>query len=85
MNRLNFNHLVTFVAIVDAGSISRAAISLHRTQAAVSIQLKKLEETANKTLLHRTYNRITLTHEGETLLSYARRILELAEEAYVVA
>lgn len=82
MKRLDFNQLVTFVSIVDAGSISKAALSLHRTQAAISIQLKKLEEATGKVLLNRSYNKISLTREGEILLSYARRILALAEEAY---
>ncbi|OIN09160.1 LysR substrate-binding domain-containing protein [Oceanisphaera psychrotolerans] len=82
MKRLDFNLLVTFVSIVDAGSISRAAASLHRTQAAISIQLKKLEESTGKQLLNRTYNSISLTREGEILLTYARRILSLADEAY---
>ncbi|WP_027857347.1 LysR family transcriptional regulator [Marinobacterium jannaschii] len=82
MKRLDFSQLATFVAIVDAGSITKAAASLHRTQAAISIQLKKLEETTGKQLLNRSYNKISLTREGEVLLSYARKILSLAEEAY---
>lgn len=82
MKRLEFNQLATFVAIVDAGSITKAAASLHRTQAAISIQLKKLEETVGKQLLNRSYNQFTLTHEGEILLSYARKILNLSEEAF---
>ncbi|WP_298717662.1 LysR substrate-binding domain-containing protein [uncultured Oceanisphaera sp.] len=82
MKRLDFNLLVTFVSIVDTGSISKAAVALHRTQAAISIQLKKLEESTGKQLLNRTYNKISLTREGEVLLAYARRILALADEAY---
>ncbi|UTW13070.1 LysR substrate-binding domain-containing protein [Marinobacterium rhizophilum] len=82
MKRFDFNQLVTFVSIVEAGSISKAAVSLHRTQAAISIQLKKLEESVGKPLLLRNYNSISLTHEGETLLAYARKILALADEAY---
>nr|WP_067290195.1 LysR substrate-binding domain-containing protein [Marinobacterium profundum] len=82
MKRFDFNQLVTFVSIVEAGSISKAAVSLHRTQAAISIQLKKLEESVGKVLLLRNYNSISLTHEGETLLAYARKILALADEAY---
>lgn len=82
MKRLDFGQLATFVAIVDAGSITKAAASLHRTQAAVSIQLKKLEEGTGKQLLNRSYNQFTLTHEGEILLSYARKILNLSEEAF---
>ena len=82
MKRLEFNQLATFVAIVDAGSITKAAASLHRTQAAISIQLKKLEESTGKQLLNRSYNQFTLTREGEILLSYARKILNLSEEAF---
>ncbi len=82
MRRLDFNQLATFVAIVDAGSITKAAASLHRTQAAISIQLKKLEEGTGKQLLNRSYNHFTLTREGEILLSYARKILNLSEEAF---
>lgn len=82
MKRLDFNQLATFVAIVDAGSITKAAASLHRTQAAISIQLKKLEEGTGKQLLNRSYNHFTLTREGEILLSYARKILNLSEEAF---
>ncbi len=82
MKRLDFNQLATFVAIVDAGSVTKAAASLHRTQAAISIQLKKLEEGVGKQLLNRSYNNFTLTQEGEILLSYARKILNLSEEAF---
>lgn len=81
MKRLDINQLATFVTIVDAGNITKAAIVLHRTQAAVSIQLKKLEEVAGKSLLNRGYNQFTLTREGEVLLSYAHKILSLSEEA----
>ncbi|MCD5987211.1 LysR family transcriptional regulator [Pseudomonas sp. CDFA 553] len=82
MKRFDFSQLVTFASIVEAGSISKAALSLHRTQAAISIQLKKLEETVGKSLINRAYNKISLTREGEILLPYARRILALADEAY---
>lgn len=81
MKRLDFSQLATFVAIIDAGSITKAAASLHRTQAAISIQLKKLEEGVGRQLLNRSYNHFTLTREGEVLLSYARKILNLSEEA----
>lgn len=82
MKRLEFNQLATFVAIVDAGSITKASSTVHRTQAAISIQLKKLEDSIGKQLLHRSYNQFTLTREGEILLSYARKILNLSEEAF---
>jgi len=84
MKRFDINQLATFVAIVDTGNITKAAVTLNRTQAAVSIQLKKLEESVEKPLLYRAYNNFTLTREGELLLTYARRILSLSEEAFDV-
>jgi DNA-binding transcriptional LysR family regulator len=81
MRRLDFNQLATFVTIVEVGSITKAALLLHRTQAAISIQLKKLEEGTGKKLLNRHYNNFTMTNEGEILLAYARKILLLSEEA----
>lgn len=82
MKRLDFNQLATFVSIVDAGSLSRAAASLHKTQAAVSIQLKKLEESVGKQLLQRAHGQFQITREGEVLLAYAKKLLSLADEAY---
>lgn len=79
--RLDIAQLATLVAIVDAGSITKASASLNRTQAAVSIQLKKLESITGKQLLNRSYKEVSLTAEGEILTSYARRILRLSEEA----
>ncbi len=61
MKRFDINQLATFVAIVDTGNITKAAVSLSRTQAAVSIQLKKLEESVDKILFNRAYNQFTLT------------------------
>lgn len=51
------------------------------TQSAVSMQLKRLEELLNVSLLDRTTRRIALTAEGEQLLGYARRIIDLNDEA----
>lgn len=82
MRRLDFNQLATFVSIVEAGSLSRAAASLHKTQAAVSIQLKKLEESVGKQLLQRAHGQFHITREGEVLLAYAKKLLSLADEAY---
>lgn len=48
----------------------------------MSIQLKKLESVTGKQLLNRSYQKISLTYEGEVLTSYARRILRLSEEAF---
>jgi DNA-binding transcriptional LysR family regulator len=69
------------VSVVDAGGFTRAGERVHRTQSTVSQQIRRLEETLGRVLLHRTGKHATPTEEGERLLSYARRILALAEEA----
>ncbi|MBE2244238.1 MAG: LysR family transcriptional regulator [Burkholderiaceae bacterium] len=70
-----------FVAVVDAGSLAGAAGDVHRSQSAVSMQLKKLEDAVGRRLLERGPHRLTLTPDGQTLLGYARRMLELHAEA----
>ncbi|HCY84759.1 MAG TPA: hypothetical protein DHV36_06450, partial [Desulfobacteraceae bacterium] len=76
--------LRTLTAIADTGSFSQAALQVGRTQSAVSMQIKRLEELMEKPLLKRDSRNSTLTAEGQTLLSYARRILKLNEEAVSV-
>jgi DNA-binding transcriptional LysR family regulator len=66
---------------VDAGGFTPAAQRVHRTQSTVSQQIRRLEEDVGRPLLHREGKRVRPTEEGERLLSYARRILALAEEA----
>ncbi|MEM9080302.1 MAG: LysR family transcriptional regulator, partial [Verrucomicrobiota bacterium] len=73
--------LRSFVAVVEEGGFSAAAKRVHRTQSAISLQMAKLEERLNVQLLERTSRSVSLTSAGETFLSYARRILELADEA----
>lgn len=73
--------LRTLAAIADTGSFSQAAQMVGRTQSAVSMQIKRLEEMMEKPLLKRDARNSTLTADGLTLLSYARRILKLNEEA----
>ncbi|MCG8635399.1 MAG: LysR substrate-binding domain-containing protein [Desulfobacterales bacterium] len=76
--------LRTFAAIADSGSFSRAAGIVGRTQSAVSMQVKRLEEIIEKSLLTRDSRNIKLTADGQTLLNYARKILKLNEEALSV-
>ena len=78
---LDLDLLRSFVSVVDAGGFTRAGERVHRTQSTVSQQIRRLEETFGRVLLHRNGKRATPTEEGERLLSYARRILSLAEEA----
>jgi DNA-binding transcriptional LysR family regulator len=81
---LDIDLLRSFVSVVDAGGFTRAGERVHRTQSTVSQQIKRLEDTFGRPLLHRNGKRVALTEEGERLLSYARRILALAQEAHQV-
>ncbi|HEX2146621.1 MAG TPA: LysR substrate-binding domain-containing protein [Pseudorhizobium sp.] len=73
--------LKTFVAIAETGNFSTAAEAVLRTPSAVSMQIKKLEEQLKTTLFLRDARSVTLTQHGEMLLSYARRMLALSNEA----
>src|SRR3954468_7588447 len=81
MAMLDLELLRSFVSVVDAGGFTRAGERVHRTQSTVSQQIKRLEEDIGQPLLNRTGKDITPTEAGERLLSYARRLLALAEEA----
>ncbi len=73
--------LRSFLVAADTGSFTRTATLVHRTQAAVSIQMKKLEEDLGCVLFKREGRGVTLTAEGEILYRYAARILEMHDEA----
>ena len=73
--------LRSFVAGVDLGSFGRAADRLGRSTSAVSAQLKKLEEQAGVALLRKDGRGLALTDAGETMLAYARRLLDLNDQA----
>jgi DNA-binding transcriptional LysR family regulator len=81
VHMLDLDLLRSFVSVVDAGGFTRAGERVHRTQSTVSQQIRRLEESLGRPLLHRNGKHATPTEEGERLLSYARRILALAEEA----
>ncbi|WP_374568101.1 LysR family transcriptional regulator [Ideonella sp.] len=72
---LDIDLLRTFVAIAETRTLGRAAGKVGRTQAAVSMQVKKLEEMLNQPLLNRTGRGVALTLHGERLLGHARTIL----------
>ena len=78
---LDIDLLRSFVAIADTGSFTAAAELVARTQSAVSVQVKRLEEIVGHRVFERTSRSLALTAAGETLLGYARRILELNDES----
>ena len=73
--------LRSFAAIVDSGSMLKASEQVFVTQSALSLQMKRLEETLQSALFHREGRRLTLTPAGQALLVYAREILALNDRA----
>ena len=78
---LDLELLRSFVSVVDAGGFTRAGERVHRPQSTVSQQIRRLEEMLGHPLLRRNGKPVSLTEQGERLLSYARRILALEQEA----
>ncbi|MEM9220888.1 MAG: LysR family transcriptional regulator [Pseudomonadota bacterium] len=72
--------LRSFVAIAQTGGVTKAATRLNLTQSAVSMQLKRLETSLGQPLFDRERKAMLPTAQGEQLLSYATRMLELNDE-----
>ena len=78
---LDLDVLRTFVAIAETGSFTAAANAVFRTPSAVSMQIKKLEETLRCAVFNRDARSVSLTTDGEILMGYARRMLAINREA----
>jgi DNA-binding transcriptional LysR family regulator len=78
---IDIDQLRTFIAISETGSFTRAADVVHKTQSAVSMQMKRLEERLGRPIFARDGRASKLTEDGERLLDYARRIVKLNIEA----
>jgi DNA-binding transcriptional LysR family regulator len=72
--------LRTFLAVIDLGSFTKAGQLLGRTQPAISLQIRKLEELVGLTLMDTTGRNVKLTKEGESLARYARQLLAMNDE-----
>jgi DNA-binding transcriptional LysR family regulator len=72
--------LRTFLAVIDLGSFTKAGQLLGRTQPAISLQIRKLEELVGKTLMDTSGRNIALTRDGENLARYARQLLVMNDE-----
>ncbi|MDR6890995.1 MULTISPECIES: LysR substrate-binding domain-containing protein [Variovorax] len=83
MRRISFDIdvLRSFVTGIELGSFSKAADKLGRSSSAVSVQLKKLEELVGEPVFRKAGRGLALTETGELMLAYARRMLELNDEA----
>jgi len=73
--------LRAFVTVAECEGFSAAGKVLHRTQSAVSLQIKRLEDQMGESLFERTSRSVVLTPPGGRLLPYARHILKLQDEA----
>ncbi|MEE7502010.1 LysR substrate-binding domain-containing protein [Methylobacterium mesophilicum] len=78
---LDMDVLRTFVTGFELGSFARAADWLGRSQSALSTQLRKLEEQVGQPLVQKAGRGLALTPAGESMLGYAKRLLELNDEA----
>ncbi len=79
-SNLDLDLLRSFVTVVDTGGFTAASERLYRTQSSVSVQIKRLEDAVGQALLERGKGKTIPTDQGELLLSYARRILQLNDE-----
>lgn len=80
MYSLDLDLLRTFVAIAEKGNFSAAAEAVLRTPSAVSMQVKKMEESLGRPLFLRDSRSVTLTADGERVLAHARRMLALDQD-----
>lgn len=78
---LDIDLMKTFLAISDTGSFTRAAEEVNKTQSAVSMQMKRLEELLGRPLFARDGRAIRFTPDGERLIEYARRLVTINDEA----
>ncbi|MDR5826459.1 LysR family transcriptional regulator [Caballeronia sp. LP006] len=72
-----------FVAVADTRNFTQAAARLHRTQSAVSMKIKRLEESIGERLFERDTVAVTLTSIGERFVGIAQRLIEAHEDAFL--
>jgi DNA-binding transcriptional LysR family regulator len=78
---MDLRDLRVFVAVVEEGGILKASRKLHRVPSNITTRIKQLEGSMNSQLFHRHKQRLHLSPSGELLLSYAVKLLRLADEA----
>ena len=72
--------LRTFVAIAESGSFTEAAQRVHRTQSAVSMQMKRLEDVTGKRLFEKAGRGVVVSRDGDLLLPHARKLLRAHQD-----
>lgn len=78
---LDLTALRAVVTVAESGSVTRAAQILNLTQSAVSMQIRRLEESLGQPLFNRAQRRMELSVQGERIVDYGRRMLRLNDEA----
>jgi DNA-binding transcriptional LysR family regulator len=78
---LDFDLLRCFLAVAEAGGFTAAGERIGLTQSGISVRIRRLEERLGRRLLERNTRRVALTEGGELFLSYARRMVDLNDEA----
>ncbi len=79
---LDMTALRAFVTVAQTGGVTKAASQLHLTQSAVSMQVKRLEDSIGQSLLERVGRGVALTAHGEQLLGYGLKIMSLNDEVW---
>ena len=77
---LDVDHLKTFLAIAETGNFTKAADDVNKTQSAVSMQMKRLEEMLGRSLFEREGRGSKLTEDGARFIDHARRMVDLNDE-----
>ena len=77
---IDLDLLRTFLTVVESGGFTLASKRLHVTQSGITLKIKRLEQQLNCRLFQRTTKPLELSHEGEVVLGYARRLLDLSQE-----
>jgi DNA-binding transcriptional LysR family regulator len=85
ITNLDMDVLRTLATAMDLGGFAKAAQRLGRSQSAVSLQMRKLEERVGRPLFRKQGRGLALTDAGDVVLGYARRILELNDQALMAA
>ncbi len=78
---LHIDFLRTFIAVTDTKGFTRAGRQVNRSQSAVSMQIKRLEDEVGKPLFERIGKTVKLTTDGSLLIKYARRIVKEHDDA----
>lgn len=85
MQTIDLDLLRSLVAFHETGSLARAADRVGRTESAVSLQMKRLEDLVNQRLMERLGRRLVLTEEGYSVLHYARQMLAMNDDLLATA